>query len=56
MKKSTNEMKNAIESICSRAEQMEGMVNELEDRNFEIVVRREKETKIKKSEKAYQSY
>lgn len=32
-----NKMKNAIESLCSRADQMEGRINDLEDRNTEII-------------------
>lgn len=34
-KKSTYEMRNAIESICSRVQQMENRISKLEDRNFE---------------------
>ena len=33
---SMNKIKYAIESICSRVEQMEERISELEDRNFEI--------------------
>lgn len=29
-------MKNTIESICSRVEQMEERINDLTDKNFEI--------------------
>lgn len=31
-----NEMKNALESLCSSAEQMEDRINDLGDENFEI--------------------
>lgn len=35
-------MKNAVESICSRTNQMEETINESEDRNFEIMQKRGK--------------
>lgn len=54
LKNSMNEMKNAIECIYSRVEQMEGIISDLKDRKFEITeLEEDKERRIKKSKKAY---
>ena len=47
-----NEVKNAIESICNKVEQMEDRINEWEDRNFEII-QLEKNKEWKTDKKAY---
>ena len=46
-------MKNAIESICSKGEQMEDRISESEDRNFEMTLL--EENKGKKNEKRKES-
>lgn len=44
-------MKNAMESICSRIEQLEDSISDLEGRNFEIIqLKVNKEKRMKKSE------
>lgn len=50
LKNLTNEMKNAIASIGNRAGKMEERINDLEDRNIEII-RRGERTKFKKKTK-----
>ena len=46
-----NEMKNAIESTCSREDQMEVTINDLEYRNVEIIqLEEERKLRFKKSE------
>lgn len=42
MKKQINKIKNAIGSFCSRADQMEERICEVEDRNFEVTQLEEK--------------
>ena len=51
LKNSMNEMKNAIESTCSREDQMEVTINDLEYRNVEIIqLEEERKLRFKKSE------
>ena len=49
---SINDIKNATETICSRGEQMEHKISELEDRNFEITQWKAKRKKKGKRKKA----
>lgn len=48
-------MKNATDTICSRGEQMEHKISELEDRNFEITQWKAKRKK-RKEEKSQMIY
>ena len=41
-KKSMNEKKNSLESICNRADQMEKRIRDLEDVNVEMIQLKEK--------------
>lgn len=50
-------MKNEIENVNSRIDQTEERINEIEDRNLEIIQSEEsKETRIKRVEKTFMIY
>jgi len=52
-----NQVTNVTDSICSRADQVEERVNDLEDKNKEIMqLPEEGALKIKRMMKAYKNY
>lgn len=54
MKNTINEIKNIIESICSRVELLKGKSSNLEDINFKVIqLEGEKELRFKGSEEEF---
>lgn len=54
MKNTINEIKNIIESICSRVELLKGKSSNLEDINFKVIqLEDEKELRFKGSEEEF---
>lgn len=54
MKNTINEIKNIIESICSRIELLKGKSSNLEDINFKVIqLEDEKELRFKGSEEEF---
>lgn len=51
LKKSMNEMKNARESLCIRADQIKEQICALKDRNFETTQEKKKRTSIFKKQR-----